>query len=275
MCKRPRRAALAIVITGAVALLAACVPGNRPPVSSTQPGSGSTPGAPPLVTPPAASPPPVAPPEPSPVDPVTGRFVIGAGQLTTVWVDPATGSDSATGTSPGAALRTFAEAWRRIPASQALATGFRILLQPGQYPAALLPSYMEHRWGTPSAPIIVEAAAGRGTVRLTGDLNVFDTQHLYLLGLVIERNGDAFHCERCSNILIRDSVLGGGGGAHEVIKANQSDHIFIEDSDIGGAWDNAIDFVAVAGGHLIGNDIHDADDWCAYAKGGSSGIRVD
>lgn len=33
--------------------------------------------------------------------------------------------------------------------------------------------------------------------------------------------------------------------AHETVKVNQSTHVYIEDSRIGGAADNAIDFVAV------------------------------
>jgi hypothetical protein len=149
------------------------------------------------------------------------------------------------------------------------------MLQPGTYDANVLPSYMEHRWGTATAPVIIEAAGGRGTAFLGGDLNVFDTRHLYLLGLNIERSGDALHCERCSYLLVRNSRLDGRGGAHETLKVNQSDHIYVEDSEISGAWDNAIDFVAVAEGHLTGNDVHDAEDWCAYVKGGSSAIRVE
>jgi hypothetical protein len=210
---------------------------------------------------------------PSPVDP-SGRFVIAAGPLQTLWVDPVHGSDANSGASAAQALRSPAEAWRRIPASQVLTTGYRILLQPGTYPSDLLPSYMEHRWGTATAPVVIEAASGRGSAVLTGDLNVFDVRHLYLLGLTIDRSGDAFHCERCSYVLVRDSRLDGRGGAHETVKVNQSDHVYLEDSEISGAWDNAIDFVAVAEGHMVANEIHDAEDWCAYAKGGSSGIRV-
>ena len=41
-----------------------------------------------------------------------------------------------------------------------------------------------------------------------------------------------------------------------------------------GAGDNAIDFVAVQYGHIVDSRIHDAGDWCAYAKGGSASIRV-
>jgi hypothetical protein len=66
--------------------------------------------------------------------------------------------------------------------------------------------------------------------------------------------------------------MSGGNGAHETIKVNQSQHIYIENSDIHGADDNAIDFVAVQYGHVLGNRIHRAQEWCAYAKGGSAYI---
>jgi hypothetical protein len=68
--------------------------------------------------------------------------------------------------------------------------------------------------------------------------------------------------------------VGDGAMAHETIKVNQSDHFYIEDSDIAGADDNAIDFVAVQYGHLRGNRVSRADDWCAYSKGGSAYLTV-
>jgi hypothetical protein len=63
--------------------------------------------------------------------------------------------------------------------------------------------------------------------------------------------------------------------AHETVKVNQSTHIYIEDSRIGGADDNAIDFVAVQDGHIVGNRVFGAGDWCGYVKGGSASILVD
>lgn len=53
----------------------------------------------------------------------------------------------------------------------------------------------------------------------------------------------------------------------ETIKANQCTFLYIEDSDISKAYDNAIDFVAVQGGQVIRNKIHGAGDWCFYTKG--------
>ncbi|MEX0766968.1 MAG: right-handed parallel beta-helix repeat-containing protein [Microthrixaceae bacterium] len=238
-----------------------CAPSSTQP-STTQPSTTQ-----PSTTQPA--------PAPSQVDASNGRLLLTHGPLLSFWVDPAQGNDASSGSSAQSPLRSVSEAWRRVPASATLTQGYRILLQPGTYPSSLLPNYMEYRWGTAQSPIIIQAAQGLGTAKLTGDLNVFETRHLYLVDLEIDRNGDAFHCERCSNILIRKSRLWGGTGAHETVKVNQSSNIYIEDSDIGGADDNAIDFVAVHTGHLRGNKIHTANDWCAYAKGGSAGIVVD
>lgn len=68
--------------------------------------------------------------------------------------------------------------------------------------------------------------------------------------------------------------LSGGTGAHETVKINQSQHIYIEGADIHGADDNAIHFVVVQYGHVIDSEIHDAVDWCMYTKGGSVYLTI-
>ena len=106
-------------------------------------------------------------------------------------------------------------------------------------------------------------------------LNLFDLRHFYLLDVGVESaGGDVVHCEACDHLLVRGVRVRGGVEAHETIKVNQSQHVYIEDSDVSGAGDNAIDFVAVQYGHIVDSEIHDAGDWCAYAKGGSASIRV-
>lgn len=196
------------------------------------------------------------------------------------------GDDDAAGTSPDTALRTVAEAWNRIPQGTELTEGVTIALADGRYRAEELPNYWESRHGTGEAPIVVTTASSldgggdRDGVVLTGGMNVFDTSHLSVLNLTIrpEPAGDAFHCEQCDALLLRNVVLDGGSrteGARETLKVNQSSDVWIESSDIGGATDNAIDFVAVQGGHLLGNTVHDAEDWCAYAKGGSAYLWVE
>ena len=205
---------------------------------------------------------------------VDGRYPVGMFHGTDLWVDPVHGSDDNSGSSRAAALRTVAAAWRAIPASTPLTRGVRINLVRGIYPESLLLAYWEHRWGTASAPIILRSVDGVHAARFTGDMNVFDVRYLYLVGFDIIRPGDAFHCERCSHVLLRAMELSGAGGAHETVKVNQSDHFYLEDSNVHGADDNNVDFVAVTFGHLVGNRLHDAQDWCAYAKGGSAWITV-
>jgi len=50
--------------------------------------------------------------------------------------------------------------------------------------------------------------------------------------------------------------------------------VYIENCDISGGWDNAIDFVAVQHGHVVGSRIHRAGDWAMYAKGGSANLTI-
>lgn len=220
----------------------------------------------------------------------TPRLDIGSPSLQQIWVDPARGDDRANGRSAADAVRTMSEAWNRIPvnssSSPLTSAGYEIRLMPGEYAAAAVPHYMERRFGSQSAPIVIRAASGPGTATLRAGLNVANVAYLYLIDLDIVPTpaADVFHCESCDHLLIRGVTFTGGvrpveGSAapvaHETVKINQSTHVYIEDSRIGGAGDNAIDFVAVQDGHIIGNRVHAAGDWCGYVKGGSSNILVD
>lgn len=217
----------------------------------------------------------------------TPRFDIGSPSLQSIWVDSARGDDRASGRSAGEALRTIVEAWNRVPAGSTLANaGYDIRLLPGDYEEAAIPHYLERRMGTAAAPVIIRAANGPGTAILRAGLNIANVSYFYLIDLDIIPNpaGDVYHCEACDHILIRGVTFTGGvrpvegSGApvaHETVKVNQSTHVYIEDSRIGGADDNAIDFVAVQDGHIIGNRVHAAADWCGYVKGGSANILVD
>lgn len=205
-------------------------------------------------------------------------YLIGNIIVEDVWVDPVSGDDANSGTSRATSLRTITEAWNRIPEATTLqAHGYRIQLAAGTYAEEAIPNYLESRWGTAEFPIIIQSADAKWSAQLAGDLNVFDTRYLYLIGLnmVPQPAGDVFHCEHCDHILIRDSRLDGGDQAHETIKVNQSQHIYIETSDVRGAEDNAIDFVGVQYGHVIDSTISDAQDWCMYAKGGSAYLRIE
>ncbi len=206
------------------------------------------------------------------------RYDIGNPSVRDIWVDPVNGNDSRDGSSRQQAVRTVSEAWGRIPQGATLSQGVRILLTAGSYPRAALPNYWERRYGTRTAPIILQAVDGRGTATFLGDINAFDVRYLYLIDFNIapQPAGDALHCEQCDHLLVRAmNISGGNREAHETVKVNQSQYVYIEDSEIHGSYENNIDYVAVQYGHIIGNKIHDADDWCAYVKGGSAQILIE
>jgi hypothetical protein len=204
----------------------------------------------------------------------------GAPPLVQVWVDPTAGSDANSGGTRAAALRTLSEAWRRVPAGVGLTAGFQINLTAGVYPESAVPNYWESRYGTRAAPVIIQAVDGAGSARLPA-LNVYDCRHLYLVGLDVSAGGgDVLHLDSCASVLLRGTTIRGTGVIasyavpQETLKVNQSRDIFVEGCDISGAWDNAVDFVAVQGGHVVGSRIHRAGDWAMYVKGGSAGITV-
>ncbi|XVJ68270.1 MAG: right-handed parallel beta-helix repeat-containing protein [Rhizobacter sp.] len=259
-------------------VLLGCGGGGNSTSTSTNPSAPQAPvDAAPSdpVTPPPATPSPTAPPTASAAL-VQGRYDIGNPVLTTLFVSP-TGNDAHDGLTSTAPLRTLTAAWQKVPRGTLSGTGYRILLAPGTYPEASLPNYMDSRHGTRDFPILITAATA-GTVTLGGDLNVYDVRYLYLVNLTIapQPAGDALHCEQCQYLLVRDSTLSGGNRvAQETIKINQSQHVYLEGNDVSGAWDNAIDYVGVQYGHVVGNKVHNAGDWCQYAKGGSAYLRVE
>lgn len=207
----------------------------------------------------------------------TDEYPIGTPTVTDLWVDPINGHDDASGVDRDQALRTITAAWQRIPRGGTFTTtGYRIQLVAGDYPESNFPEYWEDRHGTAQFPIIVQAADGPRTARLQADLNMYNVSYLYLLDLTIQHTSDVFHCERCDHLLIRNSaLLGTRTAAHENVKINQSQYIYLEHNDIDSAEQNAVDFVAVQYGHILYNRIHNADDWCMYLKGGSAHFRIE
>ena len=211
-----------------------------------------------------------------PVEPPAGsssRFNIGTPTVNTLWVDPTSGNDARAGTTRATALRTLTEAWNRVPAHPSV--GIQINLVAGSYPVMSIPNYWEAKHGTLGAPIWLRAADGAGTAILAGNVNVFNVSYLYFDGVSVNNSGDAFHCEQCDHVLLRHLTLDGQNVAQETLKVNQSRSMYVEDSIVTGAWDNAIDFVAVQDGQIVGNQVTHAGDWCAYTKGGSARILVE
>ncbi len=215
----------------------------------------------------------------------TPYYATGTPHLRTLYVDYRHGDDAHDGASPRSALRTLDAAWRSIPEHTPLAEGYRILLAPGDYPESALPVYWESRYGTYQAPIVIQPAAAAHSVRLHGYLNIYDTRYLYLIGLdiVTDRNygggGNVIHFEKADHVLIRNCRLDGFDGKtsqpQETLKVNQSRYLFVEDSDIGGAFWFGIDTMAVEYGHITHSKVHRAGDDCLLLKGGSASFLVD
>ena len=214
------------------------------------------------------------------------RFDMGILTVSNLWVDPVLGNNANSGAS-NAPLRTLAEAWTRVPMGVPLTnTGYRIWLKPGDYAESAIPGYWESRYGQHGKPVIVEASGGRGTARLHGYVNVFDCSHLYFVNIDVVTDpgygggGDVLHLERCSNVVIRGCLLNGFDGSvnqpQETFKANQSTHLYVEDSELRGAAQNVLDYVAVQYGHIVGCKLWSSTtDWVMYVKGGSAYLLIE
>lgn len=193
-----------------------------------------------------------------------------------LWVDPVNGDDSANGASRSSPLRTITAAWQRIPRGAELTNGYHIRLLAGEFSETALPNYWEDRHGRSGAPIVLQSADAQDRAHIRGSLNMFNVDHVELVDLDITNAGDVFHCEQCRHLVIRNVEMDGGARqARETIKINQSQYITIENSNIHGSFDNAIDFVAVQYAAIRNNRIHNAADWCIYVKGGSAYITVE
>ena len=208
-------------------------------------------------------------------------YNIGAPAVRDIWVDPANGSDeTGNGATRARAYRTIARAWAEVPAHVRFSTtGYRLLLCSGNY--ANDESYLEHRYGTYDRPLILQAVDGAGTATLAYDLQIFSCNFVYLIGLDLApaNGGDGLHLDSCEVVLLRDCAIRGGPGAQrlaqEGLKANQSEYLYVENCDIANAYGNALDYMCCHYGHIRGCRIHDADDWAAYVKGGSSDFLIE
>ena len=205
----------------------------------------------------------------------------GAPVLRDIWVDPVDGSDSTgDGSARGRAYRTIDRAWEDVPAHVRFSgTGYRLMLCAGTY--ANDRSWMEHRYGTYAYPLVIQAADGEGTAVIATDMQFFSCQFVYVQGIVFEpsNGGDGLHLDSCEVVVIQHCTIRGGPGsqrlAQEALKANQCEYLFVEDSEVAHAYGNALDYMCCHYGHIRRCRIHDADDWAAYVKGGSSDFVID
>jgi parallel beta helix pectate lyase-like protein len=225
------------------------------------------------------------------VDRVSGQamdqryYDMGNPTVTDIYLDPVSGNDGYAGTSRTTGLKTLKAAWDKIPSSTELTTGYRINILPGVVNCpAYCNNYLAQKNGTANFPIIMTAPDGRGTATIQGGLNVFSVNYLYLLDLNVEAgNGvgtfsnNVLHFEKVNHLLMHGLKVTGLNPAEfqEVIKANQCQNIYLEDSDISGCGSTGVDFFAVQRGHIVNNRIHNAGTYGMYLKGGSGYFRIE
>jgi hypothetical protein len=214
------------------------------------------------------------------------RYDIGSPVLQDVWVDPVHGDDGRSGASSAEALRTLGADWGLIPPTLTL-TGYQVNLLPGDYPCeGDCINFFSERAGKREFPIILKAVQGPGTVTLRGGLNLLRVSYLYLLDLTLWAGNEAgaafgnnvLHIEQADHVLLRNLTLRGPEGCitddcndmQEVLKVNQSQYVYLEDSDLSGTYQTVVDLVSVQHGHLVGNVIHRSGGRGAYLKGGSA-----
>jgi len=219
-----------------------------------------------------------------------GSYSIGEPALADLYVSP-TGSDAHSGLSRSEPLQTIGAAWSRIPEGSLTGTGYRLKLLPGIYPCeGDCANWFSDRSGTYAFPILLQASDGPGTVTLQGGLNLYNVHYIYLIDLTLwagQQVGAAFgnnvlHIEDGDHILLRGLTLKGPSSCisdacndmQEVLKVNQAQYLYVEECDISGAYQTAVDMFSVQYGHLLDNHIHRSGGRCAYLKGGSAYFRV-
>lgn len=217
-------------------------------------------------------------------------YDIGTPTLTDLYVSP-TGNDSHSG-SATEPLQTLTEAWYR--AVDFRTTGYRINLLPGTYPCEPLPenvdnciNFLSDRTATYQHPLMIRAANGAGTVTLRGGLNIARVAYLYLLDLTMiggpaplpinSSGNNLVHIEQGEHILLRNVTLRGPdciedicNNLQEILKINQSQYVYIENSALSGTKQTILDFVSVQHGHILDTRLFHSGGRCMYLKGGSA-----
>ncbi len=208
-------------------------------------------------------------PIPTPSPPQALTYTIGTPNVHDYWISTI-GDDSNPGTQ-AQPFASFTHAWSLVPLNTPLTTGYRFHILTGSYSAPDL--YIEDRIGTATAPIIFQ---GEGSVSINGNINSRNLRYVYLINLSYTSPNDIMHFELGDHILLRNITMRSPSrSAQEGLKVNQSQYVYVEDSDISGAHDNSVDFVAVQYGHVVRSKIHDSEDWCMYTKGGSASLQIE
>ena len=217
-------------------------------------------------------------------------YDMGSPTLKTLWVDPVNGNDNNDGSSRSKAFLTISAAWASMPGT-ATTTGYKISLVAGNYvyrdqaTNMIVGRYLDERHGTFNYPIIIESADGPLKARFASSLDFRDVRYVYLIGLDFvtdpssDGGGNTVHFADGDHIFLKNCRINGSDGttrkAQESLKVNQVRYIYVEDSDISGAFWFSLDYVGVEYGHIQGCAIHDASVDCLLLKGGTAQIRVE
>ena len=202
-------------------------------------------------------------------------YDIGSPTLTNIWVDPVNGNDNKKGLTKTSAVQTIRAALTIIPGTTTT-TGYKICLVAGDYVYRDLATnnivglYLDERHGSFNYPIIIESVDSSLSAHIGLD---FKTDPLSGEG------GNTINFASGDYILIKNCRINGFDGItrkpQETLKVNQVKYIYVEDSDISGAFWFSLDYVGVQYGHIQGCKIHDASEDCLLLKGGTAQIRVE
>jgi hypothetical protein len=202
-------------------------------------------------------------------------YAIGTPTLQPIWVDPVTGDDQHPGTSRDTAKRTLTAAWELIPADTQFTTGYQILLTPGTYESADVPTQWADRHGTAQFPIVLTASDGANTATISSTLSLSHVDYFYLSDLTVApiSGGPAIHCSRCTYFLLKNMTVVAATNSVDTpsLSVSQSHHVYLEESNVRGA----VSYNAVHYGHIYGNSIHDASNNCLTTGTGSALLTID
>jgi len=202
-------------------------------------------------------------------------YAIGTPTLQSIWVDPVTGDDQHPGTSRATAKRTLSAAWELIPADTDFTTGYQILLTPGTYESADVPTQLTDRHGTAQFPIVLTASDGANTATISSTLTLSHVDYFYLSDLTVApiSGGPAIHCSRCTYFLLKNMtvVAAQNSVATTNLAVSKSRHVYLEENDISGG----VSYDAVQYGHIYGNSIHDASNNCLTTGTGSALLTIE
>ncbi|MEY2847060.1 MAG: hypothetical protein RL076_2606 [Chloroflexota bacterium] len=203
--------------------------------------------------------------------PDTRYYDTGVPQYTDIWVDPLLGDDTADGRTPATAVQHLGTAWERIPTTQPLTqSGYRIMLQPGNYDATHIPPDFSQRTGTPQYPIEL-VATQPDSVTFTAPVHFTDVAYVYIRDIaVVVTDTPALRCTDCHHFLVTASSMQGGG-----IVITRSHAVYVEDSQIARSPAAGIHYSAVYDSHIQNTHITQTQTACIQLNAGSAMIRVE